>query len=198
MRRVVSLVGFILFVAISAGAQGPTGVGSSPHGSSHTFSSPDFSTWQFSLDYQYNRINLLGAPFNTNGLNASVARYFGRRFGIEGQVGIGFGNTGATTTPANLNMKSLFVGGGPRLAFRNRGRFEPWLHFVIGMEHFRFTQTAGVLGNNTALAGAAGGGMDYLLRRNMAVRVEADFIGSRFFSTNQRHFQVVSGLVFNF
>jgi hypothetical protein len=198
MQRLVCLVGSILLLAVSAAAQGPAGAGASPSGRSHTFSSPDFTTWQFSMGYQYNRVNLLGTPFTTNGLSMSVARYFGRWLGLEGQMGVGFGNTGATTTPTNLNVQSLFVGGGPRLAFRNRGRLEPWLHLVIGEEHFRFNQTTGVLGNNTALAGAAGGGMDYLLGSHMAVRVEADFIGSRFFSTNQRHFQVVSGLVFNF
>jgi hypothetical protein len=117
---------------------------------------------------------------------------------VEGQVGIGFGNTGTTTTPANLNAQSLFFGGGPRLAYRNHGRIEPWLHLVVGEEHFRFNQTAGVLGSNTALAGAAGAGVDYLLGTHTAVRAEADFIGSRFFSTNQRHFQVITGLVFNF
>lgn len=198
MKRFVYLVGLSLLLTVSAAAQGPAGVGSNPRESSHTFSSPDFATWQVSVGYQYNRVNLLGTPFNTNGLNASIARYFGRWFGVEGQLGVGFGNTGATTTPTDLNVQSLFVGGGPRLAFRNRGRIEPWLHFVVGEEHFRFNQTAGVLGSNTALAGAAGGGVDYLLGTHTAVRVEVDFIGSRFFSTNQRHFQAVSGLVFNF
>jgi hypothetical protein len=55
-----------------------------------------------------------------------------------------------------------------------------------------------VLGSNTALAGAAGGGADFLLGPHTAFRVEADVLASRFFSVNQRHFQVVSGLVFNF
>jgi len=40
-----------------------------------------------------------GSPFNTNGLNVSTVRYFGKRFGAEAQVGGGFGNTGATTVP---------------------------------------------------------------------------------------------------
>jgi len=202
MKRSICMLGSILLLAISAAAQGPAGAGAGSgtgsRASSRTFSSPDFTNWQVALSYQYNRVNLLGTPFITHGLNIGVTRYFGRWFGIEGQVGAGFGNSGATTTPANLDVKSLFAGGGPRLAFRNSGRIEPWLHFIMGEEHFRFSQTSGVLGNNTALAGAAGGGIDYFLGTHTAVRVEADFIGSRFFSTNQRHFQVVSGLVFNF
>jgi hypothetical protein len=199
MRRAINLTGLILLVAISAGAQGPAGVGTTtPQGRPHKFSAPELTNWQFSLGYQYNRINLIGTPFTTNGLNASIARYFGRWLGVEGQLGIGFGNTGSTTTPANLSAQSLFVGGGPRLAYRGHGRLEPWLHVVVGMEHFRFTQTAGVLGSNTALAGAGGGGVDYILGQHTAVRVEADEMMSRFFSTNQRHFQIAGGLVFNF
>ncbi len=204
MRRLI-LLGSVLLLAISAAAQGPAGAGSSGstpegkgQGRTHTFSVRDYANWQVALGYQYNQINLLGSPFTTNGLNISAVRYFGRWFGVEGQVGFGFGNTGSTSTPPNLNAQSLFFAGGPRLAYRNRGRIEPWIHGVFGEQHFRFNQTAGVLGSNTALAGAAGGGVDYLLGPHTAVRVEADFIGSRFFSTNQRHFQVVSGLVFNF
>ena len=202
MRRLACIAGTIMLLAVSASAQGPAGAGASSQKSSRTisqtFSSPDYSTWQFSLGYQYNRINLLGTPFMTNGLNVDAARYFGRWFGVEGQVGFGFGNTGNTTTPSNLTAQSLFAGGGPRLAYRNHGRIEPWVHFLLGEEHFRFNQTAGVLGSNTALAGAAGGGVDYYLGRHTAVRLGADIIGSRFFSTNQRHFQAVGGLVFNF
>jgi hypothetical protein len=202
MQRFICLIGSMFLLSVSAAAQGPAGAGagSGPKGQgrTHTFSPPENSTWQASLGYQYNQINLLGSPFTTNGLSVSVVRYFGRWLGAEGQVGFGFGNTGATSTPPNLNVQSLFFGGGPRLAYRNRARIEPWIHLVVGEQHFRFNQTAGVLGSNSALAGAAGAGVDYIMGTHTAVRVEADFIGSRFFSTNQRHFQVVSGLVFNF
>jgi len=192
MRHALVLVGVVLFLSISAAAQGPAGTGSAP------VSAADLSHWQLGLGYQYNRINLTGTPFNTNGLNISIVRFLDRWFGLEAQVGAGFGNTGATTSPANLTAKSVFVGGGPRLAFRNRSRFEPWAHGAVGMEHFRFNQTAGVLGSNTALAGLAGGGIDFYLNPHTAFRLEADWIGTRFFSLNQRHFQAVTGIVFNF
>jgi hypothetical protein len=206
MRQIIGLVGTFLLLAVSAAAQGPAGAGaggekaSSPKGQgrTRTFSVREYSPWQMALGYQYNQINLLGSPFTTNGLNVSAVRYFGRWIGVEGQVGFGFGNTGTTSTPPNLKTQSLFFGAGPRLAYRNRGRIEPWIHVVFGEQHFRFSQTAGVLGSNTALAGAAGGGVDYLLSAHTAFRAEVDFIGSRFFSADQRHFQVISGLVFNF
>lgn len=192
MRHALILVGAVLFLSISAAAQRPASAGSSPA------SGTDLSHWQLGFGYQYNRINLTGTPFNTNGLNISIVRFLGTWFGLEAQVGTGFGNTGATTVPANLTPKSVFVGGGPRLAYRGRSRVEPWVHGTVGMEHFHFTQNAGVFGSNTALAGEAGGGADFNLNPHMGFRVEADWIGTRFFSTHQRHFQVVTGLVLNF
>ncbi len=197
MRVWICLLGISLFLSTSAAAQGPAGVGGSTHYS--LASEHEQDPWQVAIGYQYNRDNLIGSPFNTHGVNVSIARYFGRWFGVEGQVGAGFlGTTGQTTTPPNLSAKSVFVGGGARLAYRNRSRYEPWGHIVVGMEHYRFSQTAGVLGSNTALAGNAGGGLDIFLTPHMAIRTEADAVGSRFFSVNQRSFQVVGGVVFGF
>jgi hypothetical protein len=208
MRRVLFLVGAVLFFSLSATAQGPAGAGTNggAGGStrSRTRSGPrprynyDLTEWQVAIGYQYNRINLLGTPFNTNGLNTSVVRFFGRWIGLEGQVGLGFGNTGAATVPPSLTAKSVFAGGGPRLALRGGSRIEPWVHVVVGVEHFRFTQTGGLLNSNTALGGVGGGGIDFRLTPHTAFRTEADFLATRFFSTNQRHFQIVSGLVLNF
>lgn len=204
MRRVLFLVGAVLFFSLSATAQGPVGAGTNGGTFPRTRSGPspsynyDLTEWQVAIGYQYNRINLLGTPFNTNGFNTSVVRFFGRWVGLEGQVGLGFGNTGAATVPPSLTAKSLFAGGGPRLAFRGRSRIEPWAHVVVGIEHFRFTQTAGLLGSNTALGGVGGGGIDIRLTQHTAFRAEADWLVTRFFSVNQRHFQIVSGLVLNF
>ncbi len=201
MRTVTFLLGIFLFLSVSAGAQGPAGVGAGPQsGPGHRSASQhEYAPWQIAIGYQYNRDNLLGSPFNTQGVNISVARYFGRWIGVEGQLGAGFlGNTGQTTTPPNLDAKSIFVGGGPRLAYRNRSRIEPWIHALVGEEYFRFSQTAGVLGNNHALAAPAGGGIDVYLTPHVAFRSEADAVFSQFFSTNQRSFQIIGGFVFGF
>jgi hypothetical protein len=194
MRHALILVGIVLFLSISTAAQGPAGVGSGSRPASTT----DFGQWQLGIGYQFNRINLTGSPFDTNGLNASLVRFVGGWFGLEAQLGLGFGDSGATTVPARLTTKSVFAGGGPRLAYRNRSRVEPWIHGVVGVEHFRFTQTAGVLGNNTSVAGAAGGGMDFKLSPHTAFRAEVDWMFTNFFSMNQRHFQAVGGLALNF
>jgi len=196
MRVAIFLLGIFCF-SVSAGAQGPAGVGSE---SGPRFTGEhDFAPWQLAVGYQYNRDNLLGSPFNTHGVNFSLTRFFGRWLGVEAQAGVGFlGNTGQTSVPPNLDVKSVFAGAGPKLALRNHSRFEPWAHVLVGIEHYRFSQTAGVLGSNNALAGPAGGGVDVYFTPHIAFRGEADAVGSRFFSTNQRSFQIIGGLVYNF
>ena len=201
MRVGMFLLGIVLLFSASAGAQGPAGAGGGTAGPKYSATTDEHSDdpWQFAVGYQYNRDNLIGSPFNTHGANFDFDRYFGRWIGVEAQLGVGFlGKTGETTNPPNLNAKSLYAGAGPRVIYRNRSRYEPWVHLTVGVEHFRFSQTAGVLGTNNALAGQAGGGMDIYFRPHLALRVEADAIGSRFFSTSQRSFQVVGGVVFGF
>jgi hypothetical protein len=203
MRQIGSLLAAVLLLAVVTAAQGPAGAGAGSGSGSRSrtsaLSTSDFDQWQLAVGYQYNRINLLGTPFNTDGLNVTVTRFFGRWFGLDAQLGTGFfGNTGTTSNPPNLGVHSLFIGGGPRLAFRGRSRIEPWVHAVIGLQDFRFTQTAGLLGSNQALGGAGGGGADFAFTPHLALRVEADVLETRFFSTYQRHFQVVGGFVVNF
>jgi len=202
MRKTLFLLGAIFCCYLSASAQGPSGAGASTgagNGSRRRSGSTyELSQWQLSAGYQYERINLLGTPFNTNGLNISAVRYFRRWLGAEGQLGFAFGNTGTTTIPPDLAAKAIIVGVGPRLALRGYTRFEPWIHANFGIEHLHFSQTAGVLGSNTAVAGVGGGGVDFRLNPRTSFRAEADWVGSHFFSTNQRSFQVVTGLVLNF
>lgn len=197
MRVGILAVGVCLMLSSAALAQGPVGVGSD--GASSPVPEHRDNPWQVAVGYQYNRDNLVGSPFNTHGMNVSVARYFKRWFAVEAGVGVGFlGKTDQTTTPPNLDAKSLFLGAGPHIALPNHTRYEPWIHVLVGWEHYRFSQTAGVLGNNSALAGPAGGGVDIYVNRYAAIRIEADAVGSRFFAVNQRSFQMVGGMAFNF
>jgi hypothetical protein len=199
MRVAIFLVGICLLFSAAAAAQGPAGVGSEGGRPVTSASERDNYPWQFAAGYQYNRDNLLGSPFNTHGANFSLARYFKRRFGVEAQVGTGFlGKTGQATTPPNLSAKSLFAGGGPRFSYTNNTRYEPFAHLVVGVEHFRFSQTSALLGSNTALAGLAGIGLDVHLRPHVAFRAEADEMESHFFSVYQRSFQVVAGVAIGF
>jgi hypothetical protein len=185
MRHILLMVAGLLALSAVAAAQGPAGAGSGSGKSSRhsSFSSSDLSQWQLSVGYQYNRINLLGVPFNTDGANVTLTRFLTSWFGLDAQLGAGFlGKTGTTTNPNNLGVHSLFVGGGPRVAIRGRSRFEPWVHATAGLQDFRFTQTAGILGSNHGFGLTAGGGMDITLSPHLGLREEADIIETNLFS----------------
>lgn len=204
MRRSLFLLGILASCCLAATAQGPEGVGASARSTPRMSvldesASPNYLfPWRFSVGYQYNRINLTGTPFNTTGINASVSRMFGRWFGVEGQVGFGTGNTGSATSPSNLTMKSLFAGGGPRLVYRGRSRWELWAHALGGAEHLQFNKTAGVFNNNTGPVGMGGGGVDFKLNRNVTITGEADEFETKFFGGYQRHFQATTSLAFHY
>lgn len=160
--------------------------------------------WEIALGYQFNWDTLFARPrFHTSGFNADVARYFNDWFAIEGQIGIGFGNTGQDTLPENLNAKSVFLGGGPKFAYRTQSRWIPWGHVLLGLDHFRITQTGVtpegvILGSNSTFGWLAGGGLDFRISDAFAIRGEGDYLGTHYFGTNHRNGQVVGAFVFTF
>jgi len=202
MRRVILLLGAVLSLSVAATAKEnavtlapvlPAAAAASPQGSSD---SP--GDWQLAFSYQYNRLRLgPNSHANTHGFNTSVVRFVGGHFGLEGDLGTGFGNTGSSGVPANLVVKTVFLGGGPHISFNRDSAFEPWVHGLIGLEHYRFTQT-GTLGTSNAVAWTLGGGADLHFNPRTAFRVQGDYLGTRPNSSTQSNFQLIVGLVFNF
>ncbi len=153
------------------------------------------SRWQLAVGYQYNRINLRGllAPFNTNGVNVSVTRFFSPLLGIDAEMGGAAGSAGPRIT-----VGSIFAGAGPRFAYRRRNtRLEPWVHALFGFEQFNFggmVQT----GSTASFAWTVGGGLDYRLDSGLALRAQGDYLGTNLGGTYQRHLQIVAAIVKNF
>lgn len=166
---------------------------------------PDLPDWQLAFDYQFNQFRLpANGPrtafvpaftANENGYGLSLTRFLSKTTGIELQEGFGFGSTSASIIPS---AKSIFIGGGPKIAFRGRGRFEPWGHVLVGMQYFRFTQTASQYGSNIALAFVGGVGEDIHLQSRFAFRLEGNFLGTTLFGTIQPNWEAGAGIVFGF
>lgn len=151
--------------------------------------------WQLGAGFVFSHYNVLGTTFNDYGFQGDIARYLNRWFAVEGAGLAGFGHTGGTP---NLDAKSVFLGGGPHLSLHDSPRFEPWVHVLVGWEHFRFTQTA-TLGSESHLAFMAGGGVDYKIRGSRLYwRVQGDFIGMKIGSSVPGDYAVGTGLVLNF
>lgn len=201
MHKLLLLCGAVLCLSLTAMAQdAPAALDASSPASEPAvpaaLNPSDREPWQLGIGYQYQHYNVLGQTFHNNGFNTELTRYLNDWFGVEGTIAMGFaGNTGA---PLKLKAKSLFLGGGPHVALHNNSRFEPWVHVLVGWQHFRFTQTAKLLGSNSALGFMGGGGVDYKLRERVYWRIQADYIGTHFQSTRQSNYSFGSGLVFNF
>ena len=165
------------------------------------FSPSDREKWQLAVGFQYSHFNVFGLGFHNLGYSASVTRFLNDWIGLEGATALGFGHTGTSPSiPRALDAKSLFVGGGPHIAISNKSRLEPWAHVLVGMEHFRFTQTNNILGlgSNTNLGFEAGGGVDFKLGANVSWRVQGDYLGTHFSSALQTNYSFGTGLVINF
>jgi opacity protein-like surface antigen len=94
-------------------------------------------------------------------------------------------------------VKTLFAGAGPHVALENTTRFEPWIHGLIGLEHFRLTQGA-TLGSNSTLGYMVGGGLDFRITPKIFWRVQGDYLGTRFQSALQSNYSTGTGIVLYF
>jgi hypothetical protein len=211
MRKLLLLCGVVLISSVAAGAQTDISAISAPTPAAAQPASPQFAQraeltdWQISIGYQFNRFNMPSQTAggdtvpafsaNDNGLNVSFTRFFKSWGGLEAESAAGFGSGSA---PQIGSAASFFVGGGPRIARRGHGRYEPWGHFLVGLEHFRFTQTATAYGSNNSLALAGGGGVDIHMNQRTALRLQADYLETNLFKMSQSNWQVGAGVVFNF
>jgi opacity protein-like surface antigen len=88
------------------------------------------------------------------------------------------------------------------------GKIRPFVHFLVGGEHSDITRSASVTGSSsgiitsvpepsetgsTEFAMALGGGADYSIKRNLAWRLQADYLTNQ--GTSQNHVRVSTGLV---
>jgi hypothetical protein len=207
MGKLLILCGAILCFSGAASAQDSVAAldasspASEPAAVPVHFSPSDREKWQVAAGFQYEHFSVFGLGFHNLGYNASITRYLNDWFGLEGAVVMGFGHTGTSPAiPVALDAKSFFVGGGPHVAVTNKSRLEPWAHALVGLQHFRFTQTNNSLGlgSNSNLGFEAGGGVDYKLGGRAYWRVQADYVGTHFQSALQTNYSFGTGIVFNF
>jgi hypothetical protein len=146
--------------------------------------------WELGLGFTYVKFRSPAIHENMLGLNTSVAYYTRDWFGVEGNITAAFGGT----IFANERTKYGGFTGGPKIVMQ-KGRWEPWAHALVGMAHVN-PQLAGVSKNGVAIQ--VGGGADYTLRGQLAVRMEGDWVFTHLYSLSQNNFQVVTGLVLHF
>jgi len=165
---------------------------------------PDRGCFELGVGYQYQHFSVLGTKFHTHNYSVDLGMHLldlitggdGRlTLGVEGTLTAGFG--GHPGGNPSLDAKSLFLGAGPHVALENVSRFEPWIHGLVGWEHFRFTQSA-TLGSNSALGYMVGGGVDIRLKPRVYWRLQGDYLGTYFNSGLQSNYSTGTGILLYF
>lgn len=143
----------------------------------------------------------LGRP-NLNGWGASLEGKVFPHLGIVTDFSNRYGSQNFTLATPN-GFRNVNVTGheweilfGPRLSVPV-GKFTPFAEAMAGVAHIH---NGGTLpsSSNTSFGTALGGGLDYRLIRLVAVRFEADYLGTRFFNTTQNALRLQTGIVIRF
>jgi hypothetical protein len=148
-------------------------------------------SWQAYAGYTFLRFyEVPGAAENQNGFNASVVWFYRDWLGFDGEL------MGAYGTLSGANSWSLFGGGGPRLRWSGPRNLQVFAHALVGVAHLTPQSPYGTEG---AFAYELGGGVDLIQpHHRFGYRLEADLLGTRYFSTYQYNPKISAGIVFKF
>lgn len=131
-------------------------------------------------------------------LEGKVAPWFGIVADFSGHYG---SQTFTSATPNGLETVKVTgheweVMFGPRVSIPI-GKYTPFAEAMAGIAHIN---TGGTFPgpSNTSFATAVGGGIDYRLVKLIALRLEGDYITTRFFSTTQNNIRLSTGVVIRF
>ena len=178
-----------------------------------------YSYWRSVPDSTGNRID------GMNGGSTSLAYNFNRHVGLVADfAGFGvdsleFSRPGAGFSPSrnvDANGTVFTVMFGPRVSFRDHGKFTPFLQILGGVAHADDVVVSGCgvpisacvpLPKETVFTMTAGGGVDYRLNHRLALRLfQAEFLLTRFRDPTsftsadgwQSNVRLSTGLVFRF
>lgn len=171
--------------------------------------------------YSYANARFGGGRANASGWNSSTTVNLFRWFGVEADFGGLYGASTKTTipvttcpTPPCQPASISFTGyihtflAGPRFSYR-REKMTIFAHELLGggilsgtTVFSNFVLPPGVpsrfSSSVSSFALAAGGGADYAFHRNLAWRVQADYVQTRFSGARQDDFRASTGIVVRF
>lgn len=164
--------------------------------------------YEIAFTYDYVNFNP-GSPFasfDNDGAAGSFTYNASRWLGLTAELGgYEFNRNLFPLTGSNSSVDGSFTSYlfGPRLNLRKFNRFVPFAEFLVGGAHGG-VELAGA-NDQSAFALAAGGGIDFVLYKNIAWRVgEFDYLMTTFSgaalgaTSRQNNFRVATGLVLRF
>jgi opacity protein-like surface antigen len=172
MKRVIWLIPVLLLLCRTAQAQ-------------------ETPAWELSGGYSYLAANLNGTRFNLNGGYGSISENLNSWFGGRFE----FSAFGGTVSGTKVSAQTFTYG--PVFSLRRYEKFTPYAHIQFGAIH----ASQGFLGISTSagkFAMASGGGVDYKINERAAIRLQGDYLMTRFLNLRQDNIQISAGLVIRF
>ena len=198
MRKLACLWVTLFLFACAASAQIPTSGNVFFGYSFENSSSTAFSSTAFSSNFNFvSRPNLQGWDASLEG---KIAPLFGIVTDLSGHYGSQtyteneqLGPGAASVQVTGHELEAMF---GPRISVPV-GKFTPFGEAMVGVGHIT-TGGSGGGPSDTSFATALGGGIDYRLVRMVAVRLEGDYVTTRFFGATQSNIRISTGIVVRF
>jgi outer membrane protein with beta-barrel domain len=180
MKRVIWIIPAILLLSFTARAQ-------------------ETPSWEISGGYSYLDANLNGSQFHLNGGSGSLTQnlnsWFGGRVEFTGVQGNEAITASGQTTVYSVNAQTITYG--PVFSYRRFSRVTPYAHVQVGAVHGS-AQYLGISQSAFKFAAAPGAGLDFALNRSTAIRVDGEYLLTRFLGLTQENASVSVGLVFRF
>jgi opacity protein-like surface antigen len=137
---------------------------------------------------------------NTNGFEGSLEGKVFPFLGIVADFDGHYGSQnfaqvcGDSICQVNLDVTEHNVLFGPRVS-ASVGRFRPFAEVLFGVGHVSLNNGGG---SDTSFASAVGGGLDYKVISPIALRIQGDYVNTRFFGSTQNNLRLSTGVVFRF
>jgi len=147
--------------------------------------------WELSGGYSYLKADLRGTSFHMNGGAASLTENLNDWFG--GRVELNFYQGSVN----GVNISAQTATYGPVFAYRRFDKITPFVHVQLGAIH----ASQGYLGISTSafrFAMTSGGGVDVKINQRAAIRLQGDYLMTRFLGLRQDNVQGSVGLVVRF
>jgi hypothetical protein len=172
MKRIFWIIPAILLLSITARAQ-------------------ETPAWEVSGGYSYLKANLGSSSFSLNGASTSATEnlnsWFGGRLEFSGYFG----------TVAGTRVTAQTVTYGPVFSYRRLRTITPFAHVQLGVIH----GSQGYLGISQSaikFAMVGGAGADVQINKRVSIRLQGDYMMSRFLTLNQNNIQGSVALVYRF
>jgi opacity protein-like surface antigen len=172
MRKLLILMGLILFTAGSAVAQ-------------------DYPKAEIFGGYQFIRLNPGGS--NCQGGAGSVAGNLNHWFGVVGD----FGACKVTGLPSGTSAHLVNYLFGPKLTYRSHGRLTPFAQVLFGGEHASGSASGIGSASDSSFAMAFGGGADFEMTNHVSLRlIQGEYLYTKFGGAHQNNARISAGVVY--